>query len=199
MIIIFFDLGILVIIALFAFLGGAMMLENIVAFLFGPIKFIIIILFVISLAASVLTSLSSDSQSGTVSKCIGIICNVVSSIIRDGINIVFFLCILLGFLQNMSAGGVFHTLWALFAIVGDLLVFLLFFSLSLTLPAALDSFTDRIPMFLLGIINLIWALFHLFIIQCILTGFYHSSVEQLFSGYSDVSDFILSPWVLNLL
>lgn len=195
--IIIVDLGAILMLFAILFIGGIFagtaILEKVILFLFGPFKIGAIILVILSVLLNAVTAFDEDSSSGMPSRILGAIFNVFGGVLRCIINVIFFLCVMLGFLQNMELGGL-HILWAAFAIFSDGLVFLLLFSGSLCIDGLVSTFTERIPMFLIGIANAILSIIYFMIVQGLLIGFYEETVMELFSNQEWICNFVLNSW-----
>lgn len=194
---IIFDLGTLFLLLGIGLVGGAFagasILEPIVQFLFGPIKFILIILFFFSILCAILSVFAYDSESSLPSKIVGAAFQAVSAVLKNGITVIFLLCILLGFLQNMNSHGL-GILWAAFAIISDIIVFALLFSASLCIDAIPFWLSEYIPMFLIGCIIFVLSLLYTIIAQAVLIGVYKSTILTLFDSQPQVAEFLLTPF-----
>lgn len=190
--------GTIGLILLIAILGGAFALEQAITFLLGPVKWIAIILLIISAIGYICTSFFPSEENGhtklaaRISSCI---LNSISNFIRNGINVVFLLCPLIGFLQNIDND---HIFWAIFAILGDGLVTLLLLVFSFWIDYCILNYSSEhsgeYSMILVGGIHLIVSLVYLLIIQYLLSRFYAGTVNLLFSGTPEIAQFILTPW-----
>ncbi len=196
------DLGTVLLLFAILFFGGIFagtaILEPVIAFLFGPFKIGAVIIVIITILANVFMGFDDESFSGTPSRVIGTTLSVIGGGLRCIISVVFFLCIMLGFLQNMELGG-WHILWAAFAIFSDGLVFLLVFSASLCIDGLVATLLERIPMFLVGIINIALSVIYFMITQGLIIGFYEETVIELFSSQPWIRDFILNSWFQMLI
>lgn len=199
MIIFFIDWLVLGAIFLFSLLGSAFALEKVVSFLLGPAKWVAIVLLVLVAIGYICVSLFSDTGGSFISKVAGCIFNSISNVIRNGLNVVFMLCVLVGFLQNMDHGGLFHVLWGLFALLGDSLVLMLFLCASMFIDGYAVTLSDKIPVALEGFLNFAISLIYCFFVQCILKKFYSGTVEALFAQSTELSKFILMPWLFRFL
>lgn len=189
--------GTLGVIFLLSLLGGAYALENTVSFLLGPAKWIAIAIFILAEILYIYLSLFSDNATnsgGLLSKISACLFNSISNLFRNGINVIFILCVLVGFLQNMNNGGLFNVLFGLFAFLGDGLVLIFALCISITVDAYVIYFSETVPVAVISILNLIVSLFYFFIIQRILGDFYEGTVELLFANNPEITEFILSPW-----
>lgn len=191
------DLGtILILFAVLFFAGifmGTAILEKVILFLFGPFKVGAVILAILSILINLVTAFDDDSSSGMPSRIIGAILNIFGGVLRCLINVVFFLCVMYGFLQNMELGG-WHILWAAFAIFSDGLVFVLLLCGSMCIDGCVQAITERIPMFLIGIANAIFSVVYFMIAQGLIIGFYEETVIELFSNHMWICNFILNSW-----
>lgn len=194
--------GVLGVILLIALLGGAFALEQAITFLLGPVKWIAIILFILSAIGYICTSFfpsEENSHAKLIARLLGCILNSISNFIRNGINVVFLLCPLIGFLQNMKNN---HILWGIFTILGDGLVTLLLLVFSGLIDYCILNYSSEhsgdYSMILVGSIHLIVSLVYLLIIQYLLSRFYASTVNLLFSETPEITQFILTPWTSML-
>lgn len=195
------DLGIILFLFVILFFGGifagSVVLERVITFLFGPLKIGAIILVILSIVQSVSLSMDKELKSKLPSKIVGLVFNVFGGLLRNLINVIFFLCVMLGFLQNMEIGGL-HILWAAFAIFSDGLVFLILYGCSIYIDYFLSILSERIPMFVVGIINAIISVFYFMIAQILVIEFYEPTVLELFANQAWIRDFVLNSWFLSL-
>lgn len=195
------DLGIILFLFVILFFGGifagSVVLEKVITFIFGPLKIGAIILVILSIVQSVSFSMDKELKSKLPSKVVGLVFNVFGGLLRNLINVIFFLCVMLGFLQNMEIGGL-HILWAAFAIFSDGLVFLILYGCSIYIDYFLSILSERIPMFVVGIINAIISVFYFMIAQILVIEFYEPTVLELFANQAWIRDFVLNSWFLRL-
>ena len=196
------DLGAVLLLLAILLIGGIFagtaILEKVILFLFGPFKIGGIILVILSVLGNALSGFKEQSNSSFPSRIIGAILNIMGGVLRCIISVIFLLCVMLGFLQNMEIGGL-HILWAAFAILSDGLVFLLLFSGSLCVDGLVTMLTERIPMFLVGIVNIVLSVIYFMIAQGLLIGFYEETVIELFSNHAWICDFVLNSWFSKLM
>ena len=195
------DLGIILFLFVILFFGGifagSVVLERVITFLFGPLKIGAIILVILTIVQSVSFSMDKELRSKLPSKVVGLVFNVFGGVLRSLINVIFFLCVMLGFLQNMEIGGL-HILWAVFAIFSDGLVFLILYGCSIYINYFLSILAERIPMFVVGIINAIISVVYFMIAQILVIEFYETTVLELFANQAWIRDFVLNSWLLRL-
>lgn len=195
------DLGIILFLFVILFFGGifagSVVLERVITFLFGPLKIGAIILVILTIVQSVSFSMDKELRSKLPSKVVGLVFNVFGGVLRNLINVIFFLCVMLGFLQNMEIGGL-HILWAVFAIFSDGLVFLILYGCSIYINYFLSILAERIPMFVVGIINAIISVVYFMIAQILVIEFYETTVLELFANQAWIRDFVLNSWLLRL-
>lgn len=170
--------------------AGTLILDKVIDFLFGPLKVGLIILFLLIVAANIAIGFTGKSKYTIPSRVIGTTLNTAGSVLRWIVNIVFVLCILLGFLLNMEEEKIFL---AAFAIVSDGLVFFLLFALSLAIDGLVLGYSDN-AMLLIGILNVVLSVVYFMICQELLIHFYEGAVLELFSDQKWLSDFILNSW-----
>lgn len=195
--------GVLGVLILFSLVGGAFALEKVVAFLLGPMKWIAIVVCILSAIGYIGFSLYSEEykQRRIGSRVISCLCNSVGSVLRNGINAIMIICILAGFLQRMDRGGLVHTLFGLLAFLGDGLICLLLLCGS----GVIDYFAINtqematIPPVLISICHLMISLFYLFLVQGIVFTYYKSTAELLFLNHPQIGELIVKPWILVLI
>lgn len=195
------DFGIILLLFVILIVGGvfagSVVLERVIAFLFGPLKIGAIIIVILSAVVGVAVSFDKSSSSGIPSRAVGAVLNVFGGVLRTLISVIFFLCVMLGFLQNMEQGGL-HILWAAFALISDGLVFLLLYAGSLGIDYVLSLLAERVPMFAVGIINAVLSVLFFMIAQTLLIEFYEATVLELFANQAWIRDFVLHSWLLRL-
>lgn len=197
---IYIDLGtvlIAVIVLLFTvILGSAIALETIISFFVGPLKYILFVLAIIILLAEAAVIIVSPDLNHY-QKVIGGITNAVCSGVTVGISFLFLQCIFMGFLENMGEG---HPIWAVFAILSDLFVFVLCFGgLILVRAIPYACMTERFPILFFSCTNYLLSAIFFCVVQGLIIGYYKGVVELIFNDWPEFVDFIYFPFGYILL
>lgn len=189
------DLGSILLLFAIILIGGILLgtviLEKVISFLFGPFKIGAVIIIIITILLNIYRAFDDDSNSKMPSRIVGAAFSSIGSALRYIISVIFFLCIMLGFLKNIEQG---HILWAAFAIFSDIIVFILLFCGCMGINVLVTSLIDKIPMFLIGIINLILSSLYFMITQSVILGFYKGAVAELFANQQWLVNFIMNDW-----
>ena len=188
---IFYDIGIVlltVVILLFmAIIGSVAALDKIINFFIEPLKYILLIVaLIIAIVETIIVAV--DCELNYFQRIIGSAINAICSTATVGISFIFLLCIFIGFLQNVEKG---HPIIAFFAIVSDLVVFVLcFLCLVLVRFLPYTCITDRFPILFFVIVNIILSVLFFCILQSLCIGYYKSTIELIFKDY---------PWIIRCL
>lgn len=192
---IFLDLGTVLIAAIVllivAILGCATALDVIIGFFVGPLKYILLILAIlIILFEALIIILNSDFN--YFQRIIGGVTNAICSFITVGICFLFLLCIFIGFLQNVDEG---HPIWAVFAIISDLIVFILCF-VGLIFVRAIPNacITKQFPILFFEISNCFLSVIFFCIVQGLIIGYYEGTVELIFKDWPQIIDCLCYPF-----
>lgn len=189
--IIFFDLTLLGVIFVIAIIGGTTALDHMVNILYGPISVIAIIFLVLSvLWIWYYISVASDDSLGA--KLGGAAMFSISNILRDGINIVFLLCIMQGILANMESNHIFSFFITAIVVIGDGLVFFLCTCASIFWSNYINNLIDSHSIVWIGLINLLVSIFYFLIVKFILVSYYDMIIAKLFSENTILRDFLLA-------
>ena len=168
------------------FLCGTSMLMSIVQFLFNNFFIFCVVLSLISLVA-VSTSFYNYKTKPT-NKLIGGVIFVICEAIRNGMCLIFLLCILYGYILNCDM-GLFGMVFGVFALVGDFLVFMLCLCISLFTSASVKNI-DSLKLPKACVLNILGTVICFISVKIIINGYYMGALEPLFADYT---------WVINLI
>lgn len=192
---IFFDTGMVLIVAIVllivALLGCATALDVIIGFFVGPLKYILLLLAILIILYEAFIVIA-DSDFNYFQRIIGGVTNAICSFITVGIFFLFLLCIFIGFLQNADEG---HPIWAIFAIISDLIVFILcFFGLVFVRSIPYACITKQFPILFFEISNCFLSVIFFCIVQGLIIGYYEETIELIFKDWPQIIDFLCYPF-----
>lgn len=192
---IFFDSGIVligvIVLLLIAILGCATALDVIITFFVGPLKYILLLLAILVILYEAYIVIS-NSEFNYFQRIIGGVTNAICSFITVGISFLFLLCIFIGFLQNVDEG---HPIVAVFAIISDLIVFILcFVGLIFVRGIPYACITDKFPILFFEISNYILSVIFFCIVQGLIIGFYKGTMELIFKDWPQIIDCLCYPF-----